>query len=503
MGTLSSSYIFYTWILVGVFFAYYLLKDRHKLPLPPGPKSLPLIGNAFDLPSSHEYLKYADWGNKYGDVVHQRSAIYSDRPFLPMIHEPTLMDTGWAFPAMRYSKRWKRHRRLFTHHLNPTTITQVFSERQMSAARMLLRLLVSNPNTLKKNLMYVSANLLLGIAYGYTVQSGHDPIVELAEEAMAKTTNGFQPKYLVNVFPIMKYIPTWFPGAGWKRFAQYECRPLSHRMLNEPFNEALERIAIGKASVSFIQQALSDRAEGRDPNAEEDIKQVAATMYAGQTKSGSDTTVAVLHALILQLTLHPEIQKRVHWELDSVLGSPDSPEFRLPIWDDRSRTPYLEALIKEILRWNPAAGSGIPHATIEEDEYRGWRIPKGSIIFANAWGILRSEEYYKEPGIFRPQRFLGESPEADPAVSGAFGFGRRVCPGRLLAENMLWLESACLLAAFTFSHAKDQDGKIIDIRYATKPMAGFILHPPDFPCSITPRSKNVERIIQEMDSESL
>ncbi|KIJ26607.1 hypothetical protein M422DRAFT_126181, partial [Sphaerobolus stellatus SS14] len=74
---------------------------RHKLSLPPGPKSLPFIRNAFDLPSSHECLKYIDWGNKYGDVVHvtapgkhiiilnstkacvdlleQQSAIYSDR----------------------------------------------------------------------------------------------------------------------------------------------------------------------------------------------------------------------------------------------------------------------------------------------------------------------------------------------------------------------------------------------------------------------------------------
>ncbi|KIJ57200.1 hypothetical protein M422DRAFT_149594 [Sphaerobolus stellatus SS14] len=518
MGTLASSYLYYTCILAAAAFVYYFLKDRHKLPLPPGPKSLPLIGNAFDLPTSHEYLKYADWGSKYGDVVHvtalgkhiiilnstkacidlleQRSTIHSDRPSLPMIDEPTLIDAGWSFSTMRYSKRWKRHRRLFTHHLNPTAITQVFSERQVSAVQMLLRLLVSNPKTLKKNLMHVSANLLLGIAYGYTVQSGHDPIVELAEETMAKLTNAFQPKYLVNVFPIMKYTPTWFPGAGWKHFAQYECRPLARRLLNEPFDEALEEIARGKASASFIQQALTDRAEGRDPNAEEDIKQVAATMYA----AGSDTTVAVIHALILQLILHPEIQKRVHRELDSVLGSPDSAEFRLPIWEDRSRTPYLEALIKEILRWNPAVGSGVPHAAMEEDEYRGWRIPKGSIIFANSWGILRSEEYYKEPGIFRPERFLGENPEADPAVSGAFGFGRRVCPGRLLAENMLWLESACLLAAFTFSHAKDQNGKIVDIRYATTAMPGFILHPPEFPCSMNPRSKNVKRVIQETES---
>ncbi|KIJ51725.1 hypothetical protein M422DRAFT_157608, partial [Sphaerobolus stellatus SS14] len=58
--------------------------------------------------------------------------------------------------------------------------------------------------------------------------------------------------------------------------------------------------------------------------------------------AGSDTTVAVINMLILQLILHPEIQKCVHQELDSVLGSPDSPRFQLPIWDDQSRTPYLK-----------------------------------------------------------------------------------------------------------------------------------------------------------------
>ncbi|KIJ27636.1 hypothetical protein M422DRAFT_190787, partial [Sphaerobolus stellatus SS14] len=66
--------------------------------------------------------------------------------------------------------------------------------------------------------------------------------------------------------------------------------------------------------------------------------------------------------------------------------------------------PYLEAPIKEILRWNPNCWfMSVPHAAMEENEYHGWRIPKGSIIFANSWGIFHSEEYYKEPGIFRSE----------------------------------------------------------------------------------------------------
>lgn len=112
------------------------------------------------------------------------------------------MDGGWSFTNMRYSKQWKRHRRLFTQYVNPTSITQVFAEKQVSSVHMLLRWLLSEPNSLKKHLKYTSTNLLLGIAYGYTIKSGHDELAELAEEAMALATDGFQPKYLVNVFPI-------------------------------------------------------------------------------------------------------------------------------------------------------------------------------------------------------------------------------------------------------------------------------------------------------------
>ena len=106
------SYISYLCIISAVYLLYYFVKDRNSLPLPPGPKALPFIGNAIDLPPSHEYLTYARWGKEYGDVAHvtalgkhiiilnltkacvdlleQRSNIYSDRPSLPMIEEPEL-----------------------------------------------------------------------------------------------------------------------------------------------------------------------------------------------------------------------------------------------------------------------------------------------------------------------------------------------------------------------------------------------------------------------------
>jgi len=137
---------------------------------------------------------------------------------------------------------------------------------------------------------------------------------------------------------------------------------------------------------------------------------------------------AVMEALILVLAMNPHVQTRAQMELDKVVGSPTSSVFRLPSFLDRPSMPYMEALTKELMRWHPSAAYGFPHATMEEDVYRGWRIPKGTIVFANGWGMLRDEKYYKDPYIFRPERFIPEKEkqaEPDPELHGVFGFGRR------------------------------------------------------------------------------
>jgi cytochrome P450 len=120
------------------------------------------------------------------------------------------------------------------------------------------------------------------------------------------------------------------------------------------------------------------------------------------------------------------VQTRAQAELDSVLGSPDDPSFRLPTFEDRAAFPYLDALIKEALRWAPSVALGMPHATTEEDVYRGWRIPKRSIVIVHAYAMNRDEEVYPDPYKFDPERFIekeGRLPQTDPV--GTFGFGRR------------------------------------------------------------------------------
>jgi cytochrome P450 len=77
---------------------------------------------------------------------------------------------------------------------------------------------------------------------------------------------------------------------------------------------------------------------------------------------------------------HPRVQEKAQEELDEVIGRD-----RLPEFSDRESLPYVNAIVKEVLRWYPNTPLGIPHATTEEDDYKGMRIPKGSLIIMNVW----------------------------------------------------------------------------------------------------------------------
>ncbi|CAE6417961.1 unnamed protein product, partial [Rhizoctonia solani] len=111
---------------------------------------------------------------------------------------------------------------------------------------------------------------------------------------------------------------------------------------------------------------------------------------------------------------------------------------------DRELMPYIRCIIQEVLRWQPPLPLGVPHATAADDEYRGYFIPKGSIVMANSWAMSRDESMYKSPESFDPERFVG----ADTPSTHAFGFGRRSCPGNHYAEASLFILIASILAVF-------------------------------------------------------
>ena len=74
------------------------------------------------------------------------------------------------------------------------------------------------------------------------------------------------------------------------------------------------------------------------------------------------------------MAMYPDVQKKAQEEIDNVVGSE-----RLVTFDDRASLPYIEAIYREVMRWQPVTPLGLAHSTSEDDIYKGFYIPKGNI----------------------------------------------------------------------------------------------------------------------------
>jgi cytochrome P450 len=214
------------------------------------------------------------------------------------------------------------------------------------------------------------------------------------------------------------------------------------------------------------------------------MKWALGALYGG----GADTTVSSLSSFILAMMIYPDVQRRAQEEIDRVVGS-----HRLPQFEDLPNLPFVDAVAIEAIRWFPVVPMGVAHWVDGDMEYRGFYIPKGTIIAPSVWWFLHDPEVYKEPELFDPSRYLEPRNEPHPEEY-AFGFGRRICPGRYLAESNLFLSVAQLLATFKIEKPLDERG--VPIEPAVISTAGLLDHPQDFLYKISPRSLEHENLIR-------
>jgi cytochrome P450 len=186
--------------------------------------------------------------------------------------------------------------------------------------------------------------------------------------------------------------------------------------------------------------------------------------------AGAETTTTALTWWTLAMVAHPEVQKRAQAELDAVVG-----RSRIPTFSDAPSLPYIQALLKETLRWRSPAPLGIPHRTTEDDWYDGMYIPKGTTCFVNHWQCDRDPVLYGEDAArFNPERFLDEHGQIivrDPTKTqtqddghSAYGFGKRACVGKYLANDSLFIVMATVLWAANLERVRDdQSGEEVPV----------------------------------------
>ncbi|KAH0006076.1 putative cytochrome P450, partial [Aureobasidium melanogenum] len=138
---------------------------------------------------------------------------------------------------------------------------------------------------------------------------------------------------------------------------------------------------------------------------------------------------------------------------------------------------------------------GLPHVTDREDTINGYRIPKDSILQPAIWWFTRDPAVYHDPETFKPERFLPPYDEPQ-ATSFTFGFGRRICPGRVLADASLFLVIAQSLAVFDINKKVDKEGKVVEPVHEF--MGGTVSYPKAFEVSVVPRSQRHENLVDEV-----
>ncbi|KAF9055433.1 cytochrome P450 [Hymenopellis radicata] len=482
----------------------YSRRSRPALPLPPGPKGLPLIGNLFNRPLHHASLTYSHWGSVYGEIIsykvlghpvvvvnsarvanelfEKRSNIYSDRPSFHMVSD--LMKWSWNLAFMRYSDKWRIHRKTFHQYFQPSKVT-AFHPIQMNATVTLLRHMLDSPDRFFNHVRNHAGTIILRITYGYDSQGASDICVDLADRALRHASWAMiHGNFIVDYIPMFKAVPSWFPFASKFKATSDAAAKLSLDLLNRPFelaeDEDIEPIpCFVSDNIAKLQQSDGSGAFM------EVIKNCAAVAFTG----GADTTVSVTLTVILAMLKNPEFQVRAQKELDAVVGRD-----RLPNFEDQENLPFINAIFMEAMRWRPVLPLAISHACLSDDVYEGYFIPRGATVIGNAWSILHDENTYHSAEVFNPDRFMGPNPEPDPSTMGAFGFSRRICPGRYVAVNSAYVAIASLLWAFIISSEKDENGKDIEI----DDMAyedGLLSHPLRFKCKIVPRFPTVANVV--------
>ncbi|KAG6909265.1 hypothetical protein DXG01_001327 [Tephrocybe rancida] len=360
--------------------------------------------------------------------------------------------------------RWdglKTHRRLFMQNFSKSASNKYLPV-QLREARIFVQKLAHGPNVpeMEETISTFVTTIIVRIVSGYQIISSQDPYIKLAREVSAALAQGGSPGgslldfFPFRTFPITPKAKSWFPGTFYAYYAR-DNLPKVKALYDYLFNDVQTNLAAGTAKPSIMSTQLESlqHDDGTLGYNIDDVKGAGAIAYA----AGADTTSSSLWIFFLAMVLYPEAQARAQEELDAVVG-----KGRLPDFEDRASLPYLECLLHELHRWHHPLPSGVPHRSVEDDIYDGMFIPKNSIIIANIRSMTWDEDVYSDVRTFNPSRYLA-APEGrgEPVPTVTWGFGRRVCPGRHLADATLWISIATILSTLNISKAIGKDGKEI------------------------------------------
>lgn len=388
---------------------------------------------------------------------------------------------------MNYTKQFQQHQRLQVSVLNATPAAAYFPFQALESRQLMHDLLTQAGGSgadVRGIFLRAVASTIHSLLYGFRIRELNDPVLRAVVRLNDEFSDFIQVgAHIVDQFPVLNHLPGFL--APWKVKAENHYKT-KYELRDKNFKEGLESDAWN------ISKHLKKVVE-KDDALDMPLHELAFELGTMIDAALDGTTDSLIWFVVACITQDQNFITKARKQLDAVVGRD-----RLPGPDDKPNLPYITAIVEEIFRWRPAGPEGVPHLNKEETIYKGYRIPKESVIVPNVWTISREESLFgpHDPDEFVPDRWLeadGTTFKALPAA--AFGYGRRTCPGRYFARNGIWIVVAQLLWAFDIKAGlSDETGESVDV----DPIActyGLVMRALPFKARFVPRGPWVSEIV--------
>ncbi|XP_029427604.1 cytochrome P450 2F3-like [Rhinatrema bivittatum] len=428
--------------------------------LPPGPTPLPLIGNLLQLNMKDMVKSLSMLSEKYGSVYtiylgSQPSIVlygykavkealidqgdeFSGRGEFPVVFRFT-QGNGIAFTN---GEKWKNLRRFALQTLRNFGVGKRTVEQRIQEEAYYLVQEFKKTNekpfdptfVMSKAVSNVICSVVFGNRFDYQDKS-FLALLSLINENFQLMSSVWGTLY--NIFPNLMY---YLPGPHNKIFSNFEKLKLfvleRIKMHDELFDANCPRDFID----CFLTKMKQEEKNPQSSFHTETLVMTTHNLFFG----GTETVSTTLRYGFLILMKYPEIQAKVHEEIERVIG-----RNRCPSIEDRSRMPYSDAVIHEVQRFADIIPMSLPHRVIRDTQFQGYTLPMGTNIIPVLTSVHYDPTQYKNPNVFDPQNFLDDKvclKKKDAFMP--FSSGKRICLGESLARMELFLYFTTILQNF-------------------------------------------------------